>query len=560
MRGRRERYAFIGTCMFIALVWNGSAVVTTAHNIPLQSRVTVTIHDSGFSPERLVIHSGETVIFTNEGAAGHWPASNIHPTHRLYPGSGIEQCGTRTQKQIFDSCRALEPGEQYAFQFFEEGEWRYHDHVKPALKGTVVVEEHDAPVVTSTPRPAAAGEAADLTETRSNVERDARTLHDLLAAIIEALQRVLASLASVFSNRAEQPISPEEEPRAAGASVPEGGDAPFAYDETIAHDSTAVFHDTNALYSYMKKFGIEATMVQLVSLGGQFGDCHNSAHEAGRIAYHLFDAQAFDACTADCHSGCYHGASEKYFEAHGMRDLARDLSLICPGTLNPFFSHQCIHGIGHGLTAWSDYDIFEALRNCDKLPYREASCHSGVFMENIVGGLAAGFGHYTKYLSDDPHFPCNAVPEQYVDACYFYQTSRMAQLFSGDFRKVAAACSEAPERARRPCFESMGRDISARTRGNPSLSIVECAHAPEGFLREGCLVGAVQDYFWTPSGAESALAFCRALEVSSEKQACYGTIFTRARDVLASEAAQGDFCAQVESAYQPSCTEHVLAR
>ena len=72
--------------------------------------------------------------------------------------------------------------------------------------------------------------------------------------------------------------------------------------------------------------------------------------------------------------------------------------------------------------AWSDYEIYESLEACDLIEqeFHRKSCYSGVFMENIVGGIARGLlkaedgaYHYTDYLNDDPHYPCNAVDEVY---------------------------------------------------------------------------------------------------------------------------------------------------
>ncbi len=100
---------------------------------------TITISSSGFSPARLEINAGDSVVFTNENSAKHWPASVVHPTHRVYPGSDISKCGTAEAENIFDACRGLESGESYTFTFNEEGSWRYHDHLRASLTGTINV-------------------------------------------------------------------------------------------------------------------------------------------------------------------------------------------------------------------------------------------------------------------------------------------------------------------------------------------------------------------------------------------------------------------------------------
>ena len=57
--------------------------------------------------------------------------------------------------------------------------------------------------------------------------------------------------------------------------------------------------------------------------------------------------------------------------------------------------------------AWTSYELPDALELCDEFSGerdREA-CYSGVFMENVVGGLSGSMGHFTEYLSEEPSLP-----------------------------------------------------------------------------------------------------------------------------------------------------------
>ena len=100
----------------------------------------VTITDSGYSPQSLTISSGDTVVWKNDGSQENWPASAMHPTHTVYPGSGIEKCGTSEQSGIFDACKGLENGESWSFTFNDAGKWNYHDHLNVRMFGSVSVE------------------------------------------------------------------------------------------------------------------------------------------------------------------------------------------------------------------------------------------------------------------------------------------------------------------------------------------------------------------------------------------------------------------------------------
>jgi hypothetical protein len=345
------------------------------------------------------------------------------------------------------------------------------------------------------------------------------------------------------------------------AALNKSGQQSLRYDKNISETSQTIFGDDSALYSYVKKFGPKKTVLALHQLSSQLGDCHASAHKAGRYSYELYGEQAFKDGSAECHSGLYHGATEAYFKQNGTANLAQNLQAICSYGNNNFFSHQCLHGIGHGLMAWTSYELPEALQNCDKLPERQESCYTGVFMENIVGGLAEEAtdqqkqelgGHFTKYLSDDPQYPCNAVAEKYQSSCYFMQTSRTIQIFNSDFAKVADACRKALAQHQYSCFSSMGRDVGAVYRADSAQAISTCGHAPAGNMRIGCLNGAVQDSFWDPSGQDKAVNFCKLLTDGNQKSGCYQTIVDRATDLL-DVAAKPVFCGQVEAAYQPDC-------
>ncbi|GEM_PF-1307345 len=94
----------------------------------------VGITAQGFSPSALTINAGDTVVFQNNDAEMHWPASAVHPTHTAYPESG----GCIGSK--FDTCTGLAQSETFTFTFNQKGTWLYHDHLNPSLTGTVTVE------------------------------------------------------------------------------------------------------------------------------------------------------------------------------------------------------------------------------------------------------------------------------------------------------------------------------------------------------------------------------------------------------------------------------------
>ncbi|PIR82653.1 hypothetical protein COU20_01260 [Candidatus Kaiserbacteria bacterium CG10_big_fil_rev_8_21_14_0_10_59_10] len=101
----------------------------------------VTYTASGYSPREVTIRRGQTVRWVNNSNEETWPASAMHPTHTVYPGSDIQKCGTGEQGGIFDACRGLSPGEFWEFTFDEVGSWGYHDHLHASHTGRIIVTE-----------------------------------------------------------------------------------------------------------------------------------------------------------------------------------------------------------------------------------------------------------------------------------------------------------------------------------------------------------------------------------------------------------------------------------
>ncbi|HYE22305.1 MAG TPA: hypothetical protein VD998_01805 [Verrucomicrobiae bacterium] len=91
------------------------------------SDVVIRQTESGYEPETITIKKGQRVVWVNETNTFIWPASNLHPTHNIYPE--------------FDPREPFDKGMAWSFTFDEVGEWSFHDHLKPNRRGMVKVEE-----------------------------------------------------------------------------------------------------------------------------------------------------------------------------------------------------------------------------------------------------------------------------------------------------------------------------------------------------------------------------------------------------------------------------------
>lgn len=320
---------------------------------------------------------------------------------------------------------------------------------------------------------------------------------------------------------------------------------------------------------YLESYGPKKLMEKLLKDSGNESEfnCHRYAHQIGKLSYKVLGAQkALKEGTGECHSGYFHGATEGFFSENGTANLKINLIRLCSRDLNPFFRHQCYHGVGHGLMGWANYEINEALQNCELLENSAnlSSCTTGVFMENYTGAFqknqSKNADHISKYLSEDPHFPCNIVDKKHKYNCYFLQTSRMLQLFGINFQKVVQECKKVAEEYQSACFQSMGRDVGGFFRNNPQAAIETCIEISTKNQRINCLNEAAQYTFWTTEGQNIAIKFCKLLINKVEKDSCYSTIFDRAVRIISSQKELTSFCLKVESSHQKICLTQSLSQ
>ncbi len=459
----------------------------------------VDVNERGFSPSTLTIAQGDTVVFRNTGTAAHWPASDLHPTHGVYPA--------------FDPKKAILPNDFWSFRFTKVGTWRMHDHLAAKFTGAITVESDpdfvDAETVT--------------TETPTFDERFSENFGRLLLFLFP-------------SQRTES---------------------------LKHMDVRKIIADEKNLKRWAKLVGPTALLDNLliVTNGGALEDCHTEAHTLGHVAYEIDGDKAFAEGNSACHSGFYHGAMEVMLQERGTEDLETTVKDICRSFPTNFGTFECLHGIGHGLLATLNYDLPAALALCKTLEddFTVSSCYGGVFMENVVTGLGIGAAadHTTPWLNDDPLFPCNALDQNDAPIqreCYQMQTSWMHNLYPGDYGRIADECEKAGILGIDFCFVSYGRDAAGMTLRDPVKIIEKCSLIQDVHHRERCLyggLGVIVD-FWGERLRDQATALCKLL-TGNEKDLCYDTLIGRLPDLFPDHAIIGEICANVDEAYREKC-------
>lgn len=258
--------------------------------------------------------------------------------------------------------------------------------------------------------------------------------------------------------------------------------------------------------------------------------CHPLAHVIGNAAAKKFASpgEAYLEGDSFCWSGYHHGVLEGIIGRIGLQNLPAQMDAICDKIHDKerygFDYYNCVHGLGHGVMAVNDDQLFKALELCDELTggWEQTSCASGVYMENVI---IDNKNHHTDYLKpDDPLYPCNASPGRYKDTCYLMQTSYMLKINGGDFVKTFQWCSEAEEAHRNTCYTSLGRDASGRSTSNINQTHDACLLGSVGDQQTYCVIGAVKDFVSYFHSDVQARQLCESFAATDLKQTCLSTM------------------------------------
>ncbi len=279
-------------------------------------------------------------------------------------------------------------------------------------------------------------------------------------------------------------------------------------------------------------------------------DCHPVAHSIGRLTF--LRAQAVDtsfaACDATCHSGCYHGAMERFLRGNAaegehitLQELQVRAASACDPNVEARLHFQCLHGLGHALLYYSGYALNASLTICSSTGagWNEGSCWGGVFMENVV----AADSKARDLSPTDVHYPCDAIDDRYRDTCYQMQTSRMAEM-GLDSARIVVECRNAG-RHRSMCMQSLGRDLSNAVRtGDPASAIAVCetGQAEDTSACTGGVVSALIDNAWD---GRYALPFCAKYPADASSADCFAlsvehlkSLYGKTSDEVAGECAR----------------------
>ncbi len=346
---------------------------------------TVFITEQGFEPNRVTVPVGSEIVWRNTGQNLHWPASDFHPTHTVYPEDG----GCLGSK--FDACRGLETGETYSFVFDKAGKWPVHDHLYPGL--TMVVEAVDE-----------AGQQSDI------------------------LQKIKGFFIKQETSAVKFPSA--EDFKA------------VSYEEQIKLIRELSLDDSSKAWILLKA----GYLVNGQVVGNPHELAHiignNGYKKLGLDAVKICDATfAFG-----CFHGVTEQLLQEKGAAVIPEVEKKCLEFFPPQQTQNYTG--CIHGMGHGLLALENLDLHRALADCDALSQQfRYYCYDGVFMENaFISKIEVDETDPWNFCADFPeqyHLNCARYQAQRFRQYFGWQPAQISKYClmtnAEIFRKV---CSE----------------------------------------------------------------------------------------------------------------------
>lgn len=120
-----KKILLIGLSLVTVIIGVIIALKVVGSSNPTGKTYVVVLKKDGFVPNMLRLKKGDTIQFKTELGEPFWPASNLHPTHGIFPE--------------FDPKKAVPPNESWSFQFNKTGQWGFHDHIAPQFTGKIIV-------------------------------------------------------------------------------------------------------------------------------------------------------------------------------------------------------------------------------------------------------------------------------------------------------------------------------------------------------------------------------------------------------------------------------------
>lgn len=202
-------------------------------------------------------------------------------------------------------------------------------------------------------------------------------------------------------------------------------------------------------------------------------------HEAGMVLQSLKIPleEAFAYCGTTFKQGCMHGYIMEYIDDAYPNEIdPKTLKKVCENLEDPLSKINCIHGLGHELTAKIKKDLSEVLPSCKDIAENTSeisACESGIFMEYTKG--APGTGNHSHNAVGLVPLPCYKLPAEYQKTCIASEGAyRQYNPGHEDFKTTYNFCLSSDPQYTPLCMLAVSERAIIATAENPEKAIALC--------------------------------------------------------------------------------------
>lgn len=327
---------------------------------------------------------------------------------------------------LLDACRGIDNNEQYSFTFDKKGTWGIHDHLYPGMTMTVEVVD-------------------------------------------SALSVKISAILDIFLNKDSFDLPPVEDFRN------------LDYQKQLAIIKKASSKNPRTTWEYLKKIYVKDN--QVVATDASWPDNpHVFAHIIGNEFYNQYGLEAIWECDILFAYGCVHGVTEKTILEQGIDGIYKCITTMVG------VKELCIHGLGHGLLSWKNYDIKSAIKDCGFLfgaSLARNECYDGVMMEYTL------YAPRSNFDPDNPFKFCNSFSDEFRTHCFTYQHKIFIRVFGWSFDRATEECLSVPdENIRAICTDTIGISVAHLTKGELGKIRNYCASIKDKNVEYTCLITA----------------------------------------------------------------------
>lgn len=255
------------------------------------------------------------------------------------------------------------------------------------------------------------------------------------------------------------------------------------------------------------------------------GDTHLLGHEVGEMLYSQHGIDGLRQCSRSFLMACYHGLVIRAVGTEGERYLGTIFE-ICRSDHN--LLSQCAHAVGHGLLAWTGYDLPKTLTMCTQVSEEvRYNCLDGVFMEHVYHAFQPR-SVLTDASLNNPHDVCLSLESGYQRACYANQPPYWFALYGGDLKRVGTACGElADSTNRESCDDGYARLTYTMANGDPDKAYGFCQVLGESRTDACHLSMVLASSSYRRDSAHFAKTMCASIRDPAKGQYCADAVDSR---------------------------------